>query len=96
MAFKMKQFSGFKSNGDPKKKSTATAGTIVGDIDNKLGDAFASGDMSAARKAYREVKSDIKSVLAGGGKEAESLRDLINVDKYKNFNSVKNAYESDQ
>ncbi len=41
-----------------------------------------------------EVKSDIKSVLAGGGKEAESLRDLINVDKYKNFNSVKNAYET--
>jgi len=52
--------------------------------------------MNAARKAYKEVKSDIKSVLAGGGKEAESLRDLINVDKYKNFNSVKNAYESDK
>jgi len=81
---------------DPKKKSKATAGSIVGDIDNKLGDAFASGDMSAARKAYNEVKSDIKSVLAGGGKEAESLRDLINVDKYKSFNSVKKAYKSDK
>ena len=53
-------------------------------------------NMYEAIKAYKEVKSDIKSVLASGGKEAESLRDLINVDKYKNFNSVKNAYESDQ
>ena len=96
MAFKMKEFSGFKSNGDPKKKSTATAGAIVGDIDNKLGDAFASGDMKAARKAYREVKRDIDSVLAGGGKEAESLNDLINVGKYNNFNSVKKAYKKDQ
>ena len=83
-------------NGDPKKKSTATAGTIVGDIDNKLGDAMASGNERAAKKAFKEVKNDINSVLNNGGKEAESLNDLINVNNYKNFNTFKKAYEKDQ
>jgi len=85
MAFKMKDFSGFKSNGDSKKKSTATVGKIVGDVDNKLNDAYGSGDMKAVKKALREINRDIKAVeKAGKGKE---LRDYINPSNYANLNA---------
>ena len=83
MAFKMNGFSGFKSNGDPKKKSTATVGKIVGDVDNKLNDAYASGDMKAVKKALREINRDIKAVEKAGKKE--ELRDYINPSNYTNL-----------
>lgn len=85
MAFKMKEFSGFKSNGDPKKKSTATVGKVVGDVDNKLNDAYESGDMKAVKKALREINKDIKAVEKAG--KGEELRDYINPSNYKNLNA---------
>ena len=85
MAFKMKGFSGFKLDGDPKKKSTATVGTIVGDVDNKLTDAYESGDMKAVKKALKEINRDIKAVEKAG--KGEELRDYINPANYASLNA---------
>jgi len=83
----MKGFSPFDKNGNP------TAGEVVGDIDNKLGDAMASGDMKAARVAFREVKKDINSVIKSGGEE--ELTEYINLDTFRNFNTYSASFERD-
>ena len=81
----MKKFSGFKSNGDTKKKSKATVGKIVGDVDNKLNDAYRSGDTKAVKKALREINRDIKAVKKAG--KGEELRDYIKPSNYANLNT---------
>tara|TARA_R100000353_G_scaffold34337_1_gene27543 strand:- start:748 stop:1035 length:288 start_codon:yes stop_codon:yes gene_type:complete len=89
MAFKMKGFSPFdKEHGDK-----PTAGTIVGDIDNKLNDAYESGDMQATKKALREINKDINRVIKSGGEE--ELLDYINPANYANLKAYTAKREED-
>ena len=89
MAFKMKGFSPFdKEHGDE-----PTVGSIVGDVDNKVGDAAASGDMNALRKALRELNKDIKTLEKAG--KGEEIREYINPDKYANVNTYMESYKKD-
>lgn len=89
MAFKMRGFSPFdKEHGDG-----PTVGSVVGDIDNRVGDAASSGDMKALRKALNELNKDIK-ILEKAGK-GEELREYINPSTYANVNTYMESYRKD-
>ena len=85
----MKGFSPFdKEHGDK-----PTVGKVVGDVDNKVGDAAASGDMKALRKALRELNKDIKTLEKAG--KGEEVREYIRPEKYANVNTYMEAYKKD-
>mgnify|MGYP003120947172 CR=1 FL=1 len=87
MAFKMKGFSPFD------KEHTPTVGSVVGDVDNKVNDAYESGDTKALEKALKELNKDIET-LYGQGKR-EEINEYLNPANYASVAAYTATREKD-
>ena len=96
MAFKM-QGNPMQRNygiGSPfDKNHTPTVGSIVGDVDNKVNDAYESGDMKALRKALRELNKDIKTLEKAG--KGEEINEYLNPANYASVAAYTATREKD-
>jgi hypothetical protein len=87
MPFKMKGFSPFD------KDHTPTVGTVVGDVDNKVNDAYESGDMKALEKALTELNKDIETLKNQG--KGEEINEYLNPANYASVGAYTATREKD-